>query len=90
MMTSSSKTIVLGAEHDVQLLATVVEVLRDMAATMLNHTWGVAGSQEIRVLEATVNGHPVRIEVETYVGITLTSNGELADEIARRVQAHRS
>lgn len=81
-------TLVLGPESDDRLRTALREVLISLGAKMLDHKWGVAGSQEIELVEAELDGHRLFVEAETYVGLSITGPAELVHEVQRLV-THR-
>ena len=89
-MISIEKSVHLGDEFDEHLRQTLFMVLREMGAAFVGTTFGVAGSQEIESIETTIGGQSVKIEAETYVGLTVTTEETLAREIEKRVRARLS
>ena len=78
------KTVNLGPEYDEVLQRAVLSVLREMGAEFGDSTWGVGGSQEIVTRRAMLNGHAISLDAETYVGLNVTGDEGLVDEIAQR------
>lgn len=79
-------TAILGPEHDSAVTNALLSVLREMGATERSRNWGMAGSQEVNTLNFTVNGHPLAVEAETYVGLSVTGERETVETIAARVR----
>jgi hypothetical protein len=86
----STKTILLGAEYDDRVRTAVTDALEAARAVIVQKWSGIGGSQEDEVLEATIDGRPLRIEAETYVGITVTAGEQVADEFAAEVKRRLS
>jgi hypothetical protein len=84
--TGSQETIVLGHEYDDKLRLTLVQLLRELGATGLEETWGLAGSQEISSAKAQLGGKPLLIEAETYIGLSITGDPNLVRQIAATVR----
>lgn len=80
-----SVTKVLGSEHDRAVTKALQRVLRDMGAENVSRDWGVVGSQELATLKVTLNGQPLTIEAETYVGLSVTGEAQTVETIAARV-----
>jgi hypothetical protein len=56
-----------------------------MGAENVSRDWGVVGSQELATLKVTLNGQPLTIEAETYVGLSVTGEAQTVETIAARV-----
>lgn len=82
------KHVVLGNEYDDKLRKRLLEVLRGMGAKSTDHWTGVGGSQELERLEVDLAGKTLIVEAETYIGLTITGDAALVDDVTRRVQAH--
>ncbi len=78
--------LVLGAEHDLALTNILLEVLRELGAEEVSRNWGVAGSQEINALEYSLDGTPLTVEAETYIGLSLSGEELVIQSIVERVQ----
>jgi hypothetical protein len=83
-------TITLGPEHDEDLQRTLIAVLEEMGAELEPAGWGVAGSQEIVARDARLGGDTMRIEAETYIGLSLTGPEHLVRDVEARVKARRA
>jgi hypothetical protein len=84
-----TKTVILGTEFDEPLRSILPEVMRELGARTLNTSWGVGGSQELATAKAEIRGKVVDVESETYVGLSITGDDDLVDEIAGRVSHNR-
>ena len=80
-----SKTIMLGDEYDDDLKNRLIDKLKLIGATPQLADWGVAGSQELASLSVQLRGEIIVIEVETFVGLSISGSDELIDEIASMV-----
>ncbi len=76
-------TRVLGLESDAALRAAVLRALKGLGAESFEHTWGVAGSQELETLRCRVDGRLVTVEAETYMGLAITGPARILDRIGR-------
>ena len=84
-----TKTVVLGTEFDESLRRMLAEVMRELGATALDTSWGLAGSQERATAKLEIRGKVVDVESETYVGLSITGDEDVVDEIAGRVLQKR-
>ncbi|MQB42122.1 hypothetical protein [Rhizobium sp. ICMP 5592] len=86
-----TKTVILGQEHDQKLRDTLMDVLRQLGASLISRNRAVAGSQEIETVLLQLAGQEITIEAETYVGLSITGDEKTISEILGRVrQAIRS
>jgi len=79
-------TVILGPEYDQHLRVTVMEVMRELDASIESRNWSVAGSQEIETVQAQLYGNAITIEAETYIGLSITGEENMIDEISKRVK----
>ena len=84
-----TKTIVLGTEFDEPLRKILAEVMRELGARTLDTSWGLGGSQELTTAKMTIKGKVVDVESETYIGLSISGDEDLVDEIAGRVAQKR-
>jgi hypothetical protein len=82
---SAMKTVVLGDEYDSELRAALVHTLRSLGAIAADQWQGISGSQELESLTALVGGEEVKVEAETYIGLSLTGSAAVVDKIAMLV-----
>ena len=69
---------VLGDEYDDALRTKVMDVLRQLGATSMGPVDRfVAGSQELEELDVAIDGRALRIEAETYVGLSISGPEDL-------------
>ena len=78
-------TEVLGSEYDLELANALLEVLRDMGADAGVKSWALGGSQEISTAHFSIQGTPLTVEAETYVGLSLTGDPLIVKVIVDRV-----
>jgi hypothetical protein len=86
MAIEKRKTVTIGNEFDPNVRAVLEDVLREFGAKKLGGNYGVAGSQELFLLQVEIDGEPIDVEAETFVGLSITGNGRVVDNIAQRVQ----
>ena len=81
-------TVVLGDEFDDVLRAKLMDVLRQLGATSSGSADRfVAGSQELEELDVTIDGRGLRIEAETYIGLSISGPDDLVQRV-RSLLAH--
>ncbi|WP_395702215.1 hypothetical protein [Aquabacterium sp.] len=79
-------TRVLGDEFDDALRVRVLAVLRSLGATSPNAAaWALGGSQELESMDFQLRGCPMRLEAETYVGLSLTGPAALVSLIQQQL-----
>jgi hypothetical protein len=76
------KTIKLGNEYDAQIFEKCAAWLAARPAVLLDAWNGVAGSQDVGYWKYLVDGQVIEIEVETYIGFTVTGPPSIVDQIA--------
>jgi hypothetical protein len=79
--------VVLGPEYDQRLHDTLTQVLREMGAVIEPATWGVGGSQELSTWEAAVRGQRLRMESETYFGLSVSGDQSTVKFVATEVRS---
>ena len=83
------KTVNLGAESDQELRTILIDVLRELGGSVIHKEWGVAGSQDVEAL-VVVRDRRITVEAETYIGLSVTGDETIVDEIAGRVSKARA
>lgn len=78
-------TKILGSEHDIDLTNAALQALGEHGADEVSRNWAVAGSQEISRALFSLNGSPLTLEAETYVGLSLTGERSIVDAVSARV-----
>ena len=61
-------------------------VLARLGAVGLDKSWAVGGSQEIEVAEVELMSEKIRIESETFIGVTILGPEVIIDIIADKVR----
>jgi hypothetical protein len=88
MTITSSTTATLGDEYDHDLRARLLDVLRKLGASIQHPAdWSIAGSQELEEFTVVVDGQALRVEVETYVGLSISGPTDLVTKIRNLVAA---
>ena len=72
---------VVGAEHDEVAFARLMRALSDLQYAVQDHWSGMAGSQDIQHWTAVGPGGQLRIESETYIGLSIEGFSSLVAEL---------
>lgn len=81
-------TAILGDEYDDQLRARLLAALRRMGAVASDSSSrSLAGSQEIEAFDVTIDGRPIHIEAETYIGLSVSGPQDIVNRIKEQVSA---
>ncbi|HDR8973235.1 hypothetical protein SB768_19315 [Burkholderia sp. SIMBA_043] len=70
-MKSDIVKIVVGDEYDEALRKALSIAISEIGAEVVDKSGGVAGSQDLEVLVINVGGETIKIEAETFVGISV-------------------
>lgn len=79
-------TVNLGAEYDATLWNKLIKEMDKLGGTRQDESWGVAGSQEVASFVIDIKGIKLVVESETYIGLTITGEKWLIDEVALNVK----
>jgi len=79
------RSVTLGPEYDDATREALRAVLLELGASKVEVSWGVGGSQEIEAAVVRIGGREIAIEAETYVGLTISGDGDLVTSVADRV-----
>ncbi len=86
----SKKTVteIIGNEYDDSLRDRLMFVLKGMGATVLEKSGKLyGGSQEIEVVDFQIGESFVRVEAETYIGLSISSeDAELVQKIRKQIR----
>lgn len=75
----------IGAEYDQRAQRRLKDALRKAGAKRVSSFWGLFGSQEISNATFSIAGGRLRIEVETYAGITASGDDEAIEALSRHL-----
>ena len=76
---------VIGEEYNEQILAALKVFLKEEGTIIMNRLHGVGGSQEVTEIELKRLGNDLKLEVETFIGITLIGETEAIYEAVDRL-----
>ena len=80
-----NKTVILGREYDDRLRSSLVKLIREIGGRTLSSTWGVGGSQEIETWVVDLHGDQITFEAETYVGLSVSGEHTVIDDLVRKL-----
>ncbi|QEY26140.1 hypothetical protein [Neisseria zalophi] len=81
----NEKTIIIGNEYDEELMSLLLKILHDMNAVKIDENMALAGSQDLYFINFNINGCNLKVERETYIGISLTGSPELINNIQNKI-----
>lgn len=77
---SNQATVTLGDEFDQALRQKLMDVLRKLGALQSGGSDRfVGGSQELESLVVTIDGRRLRVEAETYIGLSISGPDDLVE-----------
>lgn len=79
-------TVILASEYDPAAVNALMRVLREIGAEEVSRDYAVVGSQEINTLRFTLDGFPLSVEAETYVGLSVTGETKAVETIKSRLR----
>ena len=81
-----SENIIIGNEHDDNLKNALFLALKTMGAEKISQIDALAGSQDVSIYEFLVKNEKIKVESETYVGLSLVGPKHLIMEIENNVR----
>ena len=80
------ENIVIGNEYDDNLKDALYLALKQMGAKEISKINALVGSQDISIYEFLVKNEIIRVEFETYIGLSLIGPKNLIREIEENIQ----
>ena len=80
------ENIVIGNEYDDNLKDALSLTLKQMGAKEISKINALVGSQDISIYEFLVKNEIIRVEFETYIGLSLIGPKNLIREIEENIQ----
>ena len=80
------ENIVIGNEYDDNLKDALSLALKQMGAKEISKINALVGSQDISIYEFLVKNEIIRVEFETYIGLSLIGPKTLIREIEENIQ----
>ena len=81
------QTWVVGLEYDDAAFARLGKALSSLGFRIDQESWGVVGSQEMSVWDARSKKGALRIEAETFIGLSVTGPRMLVDVVKNRFES---
>jgi hypothetical protein len=84
MTNTNCTNVILGDEFDDALRSKLLNTLRELGA--FNASLGmrsVVGSQDFETFEVVVDGQVLRVEAETYIGLSIEGPADLVARVQR-------
>ncbi|MDN5097021.1 hypothetical protein O8C85_00555 [Aliarcobacter butzleri] len=79
-------TLLLGDEYDDFLFETLINILKSMRAKYESRLDAIIGSQDISKFIVNLNDEEIIIERETYIGLTITGNKKIINNIVSLIE----
>jgi hypothetical protein len=76
------KTVVLGPEYDPSTRSAFADAIKELGGIESDHSWGVGGSQEVTTCNITFPNGTIHVEEETYMGLKISGDEEIVEQIA--------
>ena len=80
-------TVILGDEYDSALQDRLMDTLRQMGAIPIAPVSRyLAGSQDLQIFEVMLDGKLLRVESETYIGLSLCGPSDLVAKVRKHCE----
>lgn len=84
-MEANKKTICIGNEYDDEIFKKLGLILKQEGAVLGNKLNALSGSQDYVSYELLVHGKEITIEIETYMGISITGSEKTVNELLKKL-----
>ncbi|WP_147476967.1 hypothetical protein [Vandammella animalimorsus] len=81
-----TENVIIGSECDENLKSALFLALKKMGAKKISEMDALAGSQDVSIHEFLVKNEIIKVESETYVGLSLVGSKNLIMEIENNVR----
>jgi hypothetical protein len=78
------ETWTVGSEYDDEAFAALARVLHELGYTIDKPTCGMAGSQEVSTWRVHSSLGELTVEAETYMGLSMSGDARLVDQVRRK------
>jgi hypothetical protein len=82
----NEKKIILGEEYDEVLIERLKSFLVNDGAIFKDKKEALAGSQDYVSYELEYQGDIIRIEIETYIGVSITGKESIVDHVFKELK----
>ena len=81
-----NESIVIGNEYDEKLIKLLFLTLQEIGAVKKDESSALAGSQDYYLARYEVNNLILTVEIETYIGVTLSGPSNVVREISNKLK----
>jgi phage gpG-like protein len=76
------RTVVLGPEYDPSTQSAFAEAIKQLGGIESDRSWGIGGSQEVTTRNISFPNGTIHIEEETYMGLKISGDEEIVEQVA--------
>ena len=81
-----NESIVIGNEYDEKLIKSLFLTLQEIGAVKKDESSALVGSQDYYLVRYEVNNLILTVEIETYIGVTLSGPSNVVREISNKLK----
>ena len=81
-----NESIVIGNEYDEKLIKSLFLTLQEIGAVKKDESSALVGSQDYYLARCEVNNLILTVEIETYIGVTLSGPSNVVREISNKLK----
>ena len=81
-----NESIVIGNEYDEKLIKSLFLTLQEIGAVKKDESSALVGSQDYYLARYKVNNLILTVEIETYIGVTLSGPSNVVREISNKLK----
>ena len=81
-----NESIVIGNEYDEKLIKSLFLTLQEIGAVKKDESSALVGSQDYYLERYEVNNLILTVEIETYIGVTLSGPSNVVREISNKLK----
>ena len=81
-----NESIVIGNEYDEKLIKSLFLTLQEIGAVKKDESSALVGSQDYNLTRYEVNNLILTVEIETYIGVTLSGPSNVVREISNKLK----
>lgn len=81
-----NESIVIGNEYDEKLIKSLFLTLQEIGAVKKDESPALVGSQDYYLARYEVNNLILTVEIETYIGVTLSGPSNVVREISNKLK----
>ena len=81
-----NESIVIGNEYDEKLIKSLFLTLQEIGAVKKDESSALVGSKDYYLATYEVNNLILTVEIETYIGVTLSGSSNVVREISNKLK----